>query len=58
MPYVNVLKENLSLKALAAKCLKLVPYTALASLKLWALFVLFDSFSALMFLSFQKSAGT
>ncbi|WP_428047616.1 hypothetical protein [Candidatus Proelusimicrobium excrementi] len=56
MPYVNVLKENLSVKALSAKCLKLSPYTAFASLKLWALFVLFNSFAALMFLSFQKSA--
>ena len=54
MPYVNVLKENLSAKALAAKCVKLSPYTAFASLKLWALFVLFNSFAALMFFSFQR----
>ena len=57
MPYVNFLKENLSVKAVAFKCLKLAPCAAFASLKLWALFALFNVFAALMFLSFGKDGG-
>ena len=51
MAYENVLKESMSTRGIIMRWLKLIPYTAIVSLKQGSLFVLFNAFA--VFVSFS-----